>query len=255
MLVSSCATLSDLQELQSGKNSSGHIVKGVEISDQSDYGKRSVLLVMEKSSGTSICTAVPIGARLLLTAAHCVHQMEPAKIKAVFGHDYRNLKDSKTPSVEVEKYKVHELFDGSAKSYSDLALIKLKSAIPKDYKVVPTYDGKSETYSDQLTLVGYGITEENNKDSLLLRMTTKSYKNDVYLKDSLIGFNQKNETGGFCKGDSGAPIFMKVGATIKLLAINSFTAGPEAALDCHSASFAMYIPFFRAWIIKESIHI
>ncbi len=253
LFLSACSTvsLSDLKNLE--RQAKGEpttpspgesIVNGVPLDKDSDYGQRTALLMMEKNGGTSICTAVPIGTHLLLTAAHCVYQLKPEQLKVVFNENNH---------VPVEKYKVHESYDGTAASYSDLALLKLKSPLPADSKIVPTFDGKTTSFDDQLILTGYGITDEHAKDSLVLRMTSKSYKNDVFIKNSLIGFNQKNVTGGFCKGDSGAPIFVRQGSVIKLIGVNSFTAGAGEDLDCRTASFAMYIPHFRNWIIKESI--
>lgn len=253
LLVTACASptlnnLKNLERIANGQPPSNFsfeqsIVNGVPVDKDSDYGQRTALLMMEKPGGPTLCTAVPIGSQLLLTAAHCVYQLKSEQLKVVFAND----------QVLVEKFKVHESYDGTPQSYSDLAILKLKSTLPADTKIVPTYDGRDSSFDDQLVLTGYGITDEHSKDSLILRMTTKSFKRDVFIKNSLIGFNQKNATGGFCKGDSGAPIFVKQGSTIKLIGVNSFTAGTGEALDCRTASFAMYIPYFRNWIIKESI--
>lgn len=231
------------------------IVNGQRVDENSAYSRSAVLLITETEKGPSLCTAAPIGRDTLLTAAHCVYKMSPAKVKAVFSHDFTPSSKKTSPVITAEKLKIHNSYDGSANSFTDLAIIKLKTPIPDTYKIIPLFDGKNSSMSDKVVLLGYGITDEKAKDSLLLRMTTKSFKNDTYVKESLLGFNQTNETGGFCKGDSGAPVIAKVGTQQKLIGINSFTASKNNELDCRSASFAMYVPYFRSWVIKELVQL
>jgi secreted trypsin-like serine protease len=102
--------------------------------------------------------------------------------------------------------------------------------------------------NDDVLLIGYGITSENKKDSMQLRRTTKSFKNDIHVKESFLGIDQKTKTGGFCRGDSGAPVFVNVHSVKKLYGINSFTVGVEENKECHTASVAMLVPYFSTWI-------
>lgn len=260
--LNSCSHLGELQKFQDfvlctkvdcQNQNESKIVNGTLIDATSEYANSAVLLLIEKNSGTSSCTAVPIGKQLLLTAAHCVDKVVPTQIQAVFG--WYTPSTPPISKISVSQYKIHESYDGTAQSYADLALIKLSQDIPASHKIAPLYDGRPANTQDQLILIGYGITDEHLKDSLVLRMTTKSLKKDTFIKKAIIGFNQKNTTGGFCKGDSGAPVFVQSGTQKKLLAINSFTASTQEQLDCHSASFAMYIPHFRQWIIKQMVQL
>jgi secreted trypsin-like serine protease len=104
-------------------------------------------------------------------------------------------------------------------------------------------------------MLGYGITDEQKQDSLVLRTTKKSYKADSFVKESLIGFNQTNKTGGFCRGDSGAPIYVTSGGALKVIGVNSFNVGKEKNKECHTASFGMYTPYFKSWILSQSVEL
>ncbi len=236
-------TGTNLSKAQSAKDESLEIVNGQDVKPANQIYKYAVLLTVVRNGKTTSCTAVPITHSILLTAAHCVHGVNPSAVKVIFD----------STQVNAQAMRVHAEFDGSPQSKADLALIKLRDQLAFGYKPMSLYDGLSARDTDDLVMLGFGITDEKKSDALTLRTTSKSYKNDVYIKDGLIGFNQKNKTGGFCRGDSGAPIFVTSGKQVKLIGINSFTVGTEPDRECHTASFAMYIPHFRSWILSQAM--
>lgn len=230
------------------------IFNGTDVKAKDPLAQRAVLLLMNKKGKITSCTATPITETLLLTAAHCVFGVDSAKITAVFTHDATvHIQDGGGTRIAAQRQLIHENYDGTPQSKADLALVKLQNKIPKGYEPVGLYNGKDLLSEDTLTMLGYGVSDEQKTDSLVLRTTQKSYASDVYIKDGLIGFNQRNSTGGFCRGDSGAPIYVKTHNTLKVIGINSFVASTEPNRECRMASFAMYTPYFRSWILSNAV--
>jgi Trypsin len=181
-------------------------------------------------------------------------QTTPEMIRTVFStenkcdHGFSREKQIKTKSIVI-----HPDFDEKPQSQSDIALIYLAEPIPPDYPTALLYDGKSPISDRRIEMLGYGITNELKQDSMQLRTTTKDYFKDLAIKKSLVIFNQKNNTGGFCRGDSGGPVYTYIGNTKKVLGINSFniSAPNEKNKQCQTAGVAMYIPYFAGWIKSE----
>jgi Trypsin len=180
----------DLQPRKQSPEYGSQIVNGQEVLNSDKVHKYAVLLTVERQGKTTSCTAVPITKSVLLTAAHCVHGAKPSAVKAFFDSSHTFALD----------YKTHEKYEGTPQSKSDLALVKLHSPLGYGYEPMALYDGTSERENDDVILLGFGITDEKKSDGLTLRTTSKSFKNDVYIKEGLMGFNQKNKTGGFQRG-------------------------------------------------------
>lgn len=225
------------------------IVNGRPVKIDEALSKDAVLLITERNGKTSFCTGVPISSRTILTAAHCVNKAEPSAIQVIFHIDSKcELGGLQEKIIRSVSYTVHEDFDGSPRSHADLAMVRLSKGIPGEYPVATFYDGSAKLSSDDVQMLGYGITDESKQDGLVLRTTSKSFKADTYLKGPMLLFNQKNETGGFCRGDSGAPVYVFVGGVKKVIGINSMNIGLEKNRECHTVSVAMYVPHFSGWI-------
>jgi secreted trypsin-like serine protease len=230
-----------------GPGESG-IVNGQDVAPGSADSKLAVLLLIARDSKLSACSGVLISRRVVLTAAHCVFNVEPKNVKAIF-----STRDTKSANdIIAEKIRLHEKYDGTPKSFSDLALVRLAADSPESYKPATLASAGEKVLDDDVLLIGYGITSEEKKDSMQLRATTKSFKNDIHLKETFLGIDQKSKTGGFCRGDSGAPVFVTIDAVKKLYGINSFTVAVEENKECHTASVAMLVPFFSTWILSNA---
>jgi secreted trypsin-like serine protease len=232
-----------------GPGSSG-IVNGRDVAPGSQDSRLATLLLITRGSSLHACTAVLIQKRVLLTAAHCVQDLEPKNVRVVFK---TNGSPQEGPSdFKAEKLLIHEKYNGKPEGFSDLALVKIAADAPAAYEPVPLMTAKEKLTTDSVTLIGYGITSEEKKDSMILRETTKSFANDIHPKPGYFGIDQKTSGGGFCRGDSGAPIYAMVGGKRKLMGINSFTVGVEENKECHTASVAMPSSTFGDWIAKNA---
>lgn len=225
------------------------VVGGREVSRAEPNSKLAVLLLINRDARLSTCTGIVVGRRAVLTAAHCVNGAEPKNVRILF----RTRVDERPAGLETlaDKIVIHEGFTGQPNSV-DLALLQLNQAAPSQYESTALFDEGEKVIDDQVLLLGYGITSETKKDSLTLRKTLKDFKNDFHLKDNIIGIQQNSKTGGFCRGDSGAPIFVKSEKGLKLYGVNSFTVGLEENKECHTASVAMYVPHYSKWIKKHA---
>lgn len=247
----------DEREIPAPPNPSAHndIVHGVVVEPQNRLAQEALLLLINRPDKQSSCTAVALTPTVLLTAAHCVYDTQPFQVKAIFPSLKKQNAMETAHTVLVSRISIHKDYDGTPQKKADLALLKLTSPIPSGYQTMDLYNGTSPLSSDDVILLGFGITDETKQDSLVLRTTQKSFKSDVVIKNEIIGFNQKNKSGGFCRGDSGAPVYVTVGGVHKLIGINSFSVGMSPNTECHTASFAMYIPYFKHWIVEELLQL
>lgn len=226
------------------------IVSGTEVSANLPEAKSAVLLLITRGSNLHACTGVFVKQKVLLTAAHCVAGVQATNVRIVF-HTHGSSMDHANDQ-HPAKIRIHEKYDGTPECHADLALLNLSSLPPAGYEPVKLHLDKEKITTDEILLLGYGITDETKKDSMILRQVKKSFKNDIHWKDIYFGIDQKSASGGFCRGDSGAPVFVMVGKERRLLGINSFTVGLEKDRECHTASVAMSAAHFNSWIEKNA---
>lgn len=232
------------------------IVGGARVSATDTLAKKVVLLVSSNKDGTSLCTGAAIGPDLILTAAHCVKNVD--KTLAVFSNDLScesgiNVSRDGVPVVQTV---VHEGYTGRA-ARDDLAILKIQKNIPADYTVNKIFDEKSTLSSDEVTLIGYGSTGKKGGGggSGFLRTAKKSYSHDV-ITDSYLGgreriwISQKDQ--GMCYGDSGGPVFFEVGGELQIAGVNSAVRGDTEDTICMGEAYAMYLPAYKEWL-KEAM--
>lgn len=237
--------------LATGRMVEKPIVSGVSVDPTDTESNLAVLLLITRGSSLHACTAVFVKPKVLLTAAHCVVGVERQKVRIVFNKGGGNLSE-KSDDLIPNKIVIHEKYQGQPEDFSDLALLKITEDVPTDYIPVKLYTDREKITSDEVLLLGHGITDEKLKDSMVLRKTKKSLIADLTLKGGYFGIDQKSPSGGFCRGDSGAPVFVQVKDERRLFGINSFTVGIEKDRECHTASVAMSASHFRAWIEKNA---
>ena len=230
----------------------GKIVNGVDVAPNDPKSKLAVMLLITSGSRLSTCTGVLVKPKVVLTAAHCVAEVEPKQVRVVFNTSLAPGNPEARASVLADKIERHPDFDGKPENQSDLALLRLFSEAPKEYEIASFLKHGTKPSTDEVVLLGYGITGEKKQDSMTLRTTTKNYKKDLHLKKTTVGIDQSGDTGGFCRGDSGAPLFVSVDKTLKLIGINSYTVGLIENRECHTASVAMLIPHFEKWILTRA---
>lgn len=117
----------------------------------------------------AICTGSLIGEGIVLTAAHCVFDSKPQKMKIIFATDIMAVMGTSEPDIKAElmrdvsEFKYHEMYNPEEQEtnefdWSDIAIIKFKGTTPSGYKPVEILpDGKSLKVGMTAIMAGYGV--------------------------------------------------------------------------------------------------
>lgn len=122
-------------------------------------------------AGQAICTGSLIGDGLVLTAAHCVYESSPEKLKIIFATDIMAVLGTSEPDIKAElmrdviDFKYHEKYSPEEQEtndfdWSDIAIIKFKGATPSGYHSATLLEnGKILRPGMTAIMVGYGVSQ------------------------------------------------------------------------------------------------
>lgn len=248
--------LGDLTRCQPTYEKESSIVGGKVVSLGDPDQKLVSMVKIRRDGKLHICTGALLSDRSILTAAHCVWGTDADDVRVSFvtnegcqPYHRRNIE------IEVETFAIHEDFDSTPQSFSDVAVLKLAGQAPKDSQRLPLMSVSEKPSSDKLVLLGFGITAEDRKDSQILRKIEKSIKEDLRAKDRTFLVDQTSKKGGFCRGDSGAPLIVELWNEPYILGVNSANIGLTKGQECQAASLAIDVSssHFRDWISNTAI--
>lgn len=184
-----------------------------------------------RAYGDDSCTGTLIGAKTILTAAHCIDGTGASNYAFVVGGKVYGA----------SSVKVHPGWDGDADDYegiNDLAVILLKTAPPVAPSPIATAPVKSGL---NLTLVGFGVTGEDYDDYGTKRVT---YNSISRVGSTKIYWQPANGVGTTCYGDSGGPAFATVNGEEVQVGITSGGDSP-----CETGySWDTRVDAFASWI-------
>ncbi|XP_055585488.1 transmembrane protease serine 9-like [Uranotaenia lowii] len=175
-------------------------------------------MAMLQYGGTFYCGGTLISDRHVLTAAHCVHGFNPAKISVVLmEHDRSDQKEAETITSSVIRVIKHNGYNPNNYN-SDIALLRLNKTIDFDDKKRPVcMPSKKKSFSGYDGIVtGWGATSENGQISVNLREVTVPIMSNTECRMSGYGETRITENmmcAGYpmgmkdsCQGDSGGPM-------------------------------------------------
>ena len=203
-----CATDADVGARRSA------IVSGMV--DLADPEVVAVSLAWEDGSAR-LCTGTLVSPRIVLTAAHCLEDVESAlRFQIGFGTDSRTVPeyDPVVWSDAVDHMTHPDFAYGTPTDGKDIGLVLLAEpavAAPKPMSGLPPDLG------EQVRMVGFGRTERYATDGGLKRESSAPVT-DVL--DSLFFFGTSLENT--CLGDSGGPVYLTVLGVERLVGISSF---------------------------------
>ena len=174
----------------------------------------------------SNCTGVKISERLILTAAHCLKLFQISKDKT--DEKIILLSSVTTLAKEIKILDVfpHPKYD-SKNIHFDIAILQLEN----DLSEVPKAKLNFKTISDEnlLYIGGYGRNNITSDGGVLLmdERMSGTVSQDIM---SIPAYEHEKFVSNIALGDSGGPVYKKVGNTFEVVGINSFRTVSKKSL-------------------------
>jgi secreted trypsin-like serine protease len=197
-------------------------------------------------------TAFAVQRKKLITAGHNVFYIDdPANIEVIlsatpcWGEDVCPEK-----RIKVLRKIVHPRFknDYPNPPEYDLAILELEEELPSSIRTIPIDECRNDL-DGNFSIYGYGLS---NGDGSLADFRLRHYR---YKEKSLKPWSEQKKSlsqrdGGFCGGDSGAPLVLEYpdGEMVALGVAIHTTADSNGNYRCLTNGVFSYLPFFRDWL-------
>lgn len=206
------------------------------------------------------CAGSIIYSEYVITAAHCVSDVDVDNIEVVAGLNKLDEQLNEFNTFGVSNVYINPKYNPSSSFTNDIAILKLSKPVEFDYNVgsicLPLTN-PSYAYNKEVVMVGWGSFKQGSSSmsNNLLQMKRKCV-NDVDLCKSS-GFNYDHETTycavvsgkeqDTCEGDSGGPMQIKINEKWFIYGVTSV-----GATDClpTEASFYAMVPIHLDWIVS-----
>lgn len=201
-----------------GVEESGHPAVGELLFDTTGDGKRD-----------KACTATLVGAKTVLTAAHCVGYQN-----TLFGTD--GIAHDAASTLR------HPEWDSAFPQVSDIGVVILTK--PSAVEPMPLYTAAPQA-GTTVTLIGFGETSNGAGDNNVKRIATNTIDSVETAHFNVSGTGGGEGNG--CYGDSGGPTLIDAGGVETVGGIMSYVAG-----TCGSTMIVTRIDAFLPWIREVS---
>jgi MYXO-CTERM domain-containing protein len=218
--------------------------------DTSQAHTAVVALTYGPGSG-AFCSGTLIAPNVVLTAAHCLENVQQQWVQVFFGDDV-----SQTGSYRgVSDLLPHPTYGGGGAMQGDLGLIRLSSNAPATVTPIPALPASlgltSADVGVSVDFSGFGVTELNTDGVKLHVQAPIGYVcNQASTCQGYIapyGFEYSQGGGGPCSGDSGGPAFILRGGTEYVAGVTSY-GDPNCTQYGVSTMVDPYISWINGYI-------
>ena len=217
--------------------------------DTSQAHMAVVALTYGPGSG-SFCTGTLVSANVVVTAAHCLENVQTQWVQAFFGNDVTGSGDYRA----VSEMQSHTTYNGGSMQ-GDIGLIRLSSNAPSSVTPIPPLPANmgltSADVGTNVDFSGFGVTEFNS-DGVKLHVQApigfvcnQGSTCQGYIAP--FAFQYAQSSGGPCSGDSGGPAFIMRGGTEYLAGVTSY-GDPNCQQYGVSTMVDPYISWINAFI-------
>jgi len=218
-------------------------------------GARASTLRVETSRG-ELCSGAVIAPELVLTAAHCL--MGGGSVSVVSLD--RRFRARRHPVIAVLP---HPTFvpgtTPRTQPGTDLAMLRLAAPLPDD--ILPVTLGGGLWQGEAVTMAGFGLSIENNKNTARRLRETRLVNAGNYTTQNTVkvavDVEAKGESpgAGACRGDSGGPVLRGDVRSRDLVGIVSWSSGPLNSRErriCGGFTAITPIAEHRGWISETA---
>ncbi|XGC80899.1 trypsin-like serine protease [Bdellovibrio bacteriovorus] len=243
--------------------SSASIIGGEKVLSTDQIAKSTVALIgMVKNTKDEvsqfICTGTLIAKNIILTAAHCIPQINEENVQAgmfaVFAQDLHKAKQTDVRHIiDVEIHEDWGKENESGLDTNDIALVKFDGAMPAGYQLGKFLaDEKLLKDGATVTLAGYGLIKTdgvNTESDETLRKVDVEVLERIGNTEVLL---DQNKGKGACHGDSGGPAFLKINGIEYVWGVTSRGFNEEGIDNC--TGYSIYTEVAKhATFIKEGL--
>lgn len=213
------------------------------------------LMIKYMDGASSFCSGTLISENLVLTATHCLQDMDIREISVFFGEtltkDFNDENSRKVkavvthPGYKFELDPVENVFTG----FNDIGLVMIEGEAPSFAKPVAILNDTVLTVGQKLLLAGYGLVNEISVPAQRATGLNFVHVTIAKLFSNIIVTEQSNAQGA-CAGDSGGPAYLETENGLVVLGI---TRGPHnRARDCRHWGEYTYASRFKDHILESA---